>query len=91
LCLHIASSLSSSSFKLVQFLMLRAIMLLKLLSHQQGSLSPWCCPAVSARLLTCVSLPGPTNQPQKLTKGGVLRRRTTSSLARLNHSCVRNA
>jgi hypothetical protein len=33
----------------------------------------------------------PTNQPKELTKGGVLRRRTTSSLARLNHSCVRNA
>jgi hypothetical protein len=33
----------------------------------------------------------PTNQPKKLTKGGVLRRRTTSSLARLNHSCVLNA
>jgi hypothetical protein len=28
-----------------------------------------------------------TNQPKELTKGGVLRRRTTSSLARLNHSC----
>jgi hypothetical protein len=30
-------------------------------------------------------------KPKKLTKGGVLRWRTTSSLARLNHSCVRNA
>jgi hypothetical protein len=33
-----------------------------------------------------------TNQPTKrLTKGGVRRRRETSSLARSNHSCVRNA
>jgi hypothetical protein len=33
-----------------------------------------------------------TNQPtKKLTKGGVLRKRQTSSLARFNHSCVRNA
>jgi hypothetical protein len=33
-----------------------------------------------------------SNQPtEKLTKGGVLRKRTSSSLARLNHSCVRNA
>jgi hypothetical protein len=32
-----------------------------------------------------------TNQPKKLTKGGVLHRRTTSSLARLNHSYIRNA
>jgi hypothetical protein len=32
-----------------------------------------------------------TNQPKELTKGGVLRRRTTSSLARLNHFSVRNA
>jgi hypothetical protein len=31
------------------------------------------------------------HQPKELTKGEVLRRRTTSSLARLNHSCVRNA
>jgi hypothetical protein len=32
------------------------------------------------------------NQPtKKLTKGGVLRKRNTSSLARFNHSCVRNA
>jgi hypothetical protein len=31
----------------------------------------------------------PTNK--KLTKGGVLRKSKTSSLARLNHSCVRNA
>jgi hypothetical protein len=34
----------------------------------------------------------PTNQPtKKLTKGGVLRKRETSSLARFDHSCVRNA
>jgi hypothetical protein len=34
----------------------------------------------------------PTNQPtKKLTKGGVLRKRQTSSLARFDHSCVRNA
>jgi hypothetical protein len=34
----------------------------------------------------------PTNQPTKrLTKGGVRRRRETSSLAGSNHSCVRNA
>jgi hypothetical protein len=33
-----------------------------------------------------------TNQPtKKLTKGGVLRKRHTSSLARFNHSCVQNA
>jgi hypothetical protein len=33
-----------------------------------------------------------SNQPtKKLTKGGVLRKRQTSSLARFNHSCVRNA
>jgi hypothetical protein len=33
-----------------------------------------------------------TNQPtKKLTKGGVLRKRQTSSLARFNHSCVRDA
>jgi hypothetical protein len=32
------------------------------------------------------------NQPtKKLTKGGVLRKRQTSSLARFNHSCVRDA
>jgi hypothetical protein len=32
------------------------------------------------------------NQPtKKLTKGGVLHKRNTLSLARLNHSCVRNA
>jgi hypothetical protein len=32
------------------------------------------------------------NQPNKrLTKGGVRRRRETSSLARSNHSCIRNA
>jgi hypothetical protein len=28
---------------------------------------------------------------KKLTKGGVLRKRQTSSLARFDHSCVRNA
>jgi hypothetical protein len=34
----------------------------------------------------------PPNKPtKKLTKEGDLRRRKTSSLARLNHSCVRNA
>jgi hypothetical protein len=35
----------------------------------------------------------PTNQPtnQKATKGGVLCKRETSSLARFDHSCVRNA
>jgi hypothetical protein len=34
----------------------------------------------------------PTNQPTKrLIKGGVRRRRETSSLVRSNHSCVRNA
>jgi hypothetical protein len=34
----------------------------------------------------------PTNQPtKKLTKGGVLRKRQTRSLARFDHSCVRNA
>jgi hypothetical protein len=33
----------------------------------------------------------PTNQPKRLTKGGVRRMRETSSLARSNHSCVRNA
>jgi hypothetical protein len=34
----------------------------------------------------------PTNQPTKeLTMSGVLRRRTTSSHDKLNHSCVRNA
>jgi hypothetical protein len=34
----------------------------------------------------------PTNQPTKrLTKGAVGRRHETSSLARSNHSCVRNA
>jgi hypothetical protein len=34
----------------------------------------------------------PLNQPtKKLNKGGVLRKRDTSSLARLDHSCVRNA
>jgi hypothetical protein len=32
-----------------------------------------------------------TNQPKRLTKGGVRRRRETSSLARSKHSCVRNA
>jgi hypothetical protein len=33
-----------------------------------------------------------TNQPtKKLTKGGVKHRRETSSLARFDHSCVRNA
>jgi hypothetical protein len=33
-----------------------------------------------------------TNQPaKKLTKGGVLRKSETLSLARLDHSCVRNA
>jgi hypothetical protein len=33
-----------------------------------------------------------TNQPtKKLTKGGVLRKRQTSSVARFDHSCVRNA
>jgi hypothetical protein len=32
------------------------------------------------------------NQPtKKLTKGGVLRKRQTSSLARFDHFCVRNA
>jgi hypothetical protein len=32
------------------------------------------------------------NQPtKKLTKGGVLRKRETSCLARFDHSCVRNA
>jgi hypothetical protein len=30
-----------------------------------------------------------TNQPRKLTKGGVLRKCKVSSLARLNHSCER--
>jgi hypothetical protein len=34
----------------------------------------------------------PNNQPtKKLTKGGVLCKRKTSSLARFDHSCVRNA
>jgi hypothetical protein len=33
----------------------------------------------------------PTNQPTKLTKGRVRRRRETSSLARFDHSCVWNA
>jgi hypothetical protein len=33
-----------------------------------------------------------TKQPtKKITKGGVLRKRQTSSLARFDHSCVRNA
>jgi hypothetical protein len=45
--------------------------------------------------LQVTDVPGtnqPTSQPTKrVTKGGVLRRRTTSSLARLNHSYVRNA
>jgi hypothetical protein len=31
------------------------------------------------------------NQPKSLTKGGVLRKRQTSSLNRFDHSCVRNA
>jgi hypothetical protein len=35
---------------------------------------------------------GALNKPtKKLTKGGVVHRSTTSFLARLNHSCVRNA
>jgi hypothetical protein len=35
---------------------------------------------------------GNFNQPtKKLTKGGVLRKLQTSSLARLDHSCARNA
>jgi hypothetical protein len=34
----------------------------------------------------------PTNQPtKKLTKGGVFRKIETSSIARFDHSCVRNA
>jgi hypothetical protein len=33
----------------------------------------------------------PTNQPQRLTKGGVRRRCEMLSLATSNHSCVRNA
>jgi hypothetical protein len=32
----------------------------------------------------------PINQTKKLNKGGVLRKRKTSYLARLIHSCVRN-
>jgi hypothetical protein len=35
--------------------------------------------------------PEPTNQPKKPTKGGVLRKGETSSLARFDHSCVRKA
>jgi hypothetical protein len=51
-------------------------------------------------LFTVYTLPLPTrndtdlstNQPtKKLTKGGVLRKRETSSLARFDHSCVRSA
>jgi hypothetical protein len=33
----------------------------------------------------------PCQPTKKLNKGGVLRKRRTSSLARFNHSCVRNA
>jgi hypothetical protein len=34
----------------------------------------------------------PTNQPtEKLTKGGVLRKRKTPSLATLDHSCIPKA
>jgi hypothetical protein len=43
-------------------------------------------------LLGFITRPGFWNQPtKKLTKGGVLRKRHTSSLARFDHSCVRNA
>jgi hypothetical protein len=40
--------------------------------------------------LACRNMPH-ANQPRRVTKGGVRRRRETSSLARSNHSCVRNA
>jgi hypothetical protein len=44
---------------------------------------------VPERLVVFKDVTWPTNQPTKrLTKGGVLRK--TSSIARLNHSCVRN-
>jgi hypothetical protein len=41
----------------------------------------------------CVKITNqPTNKPtRKLTTGGILRKRKTSSLARLNHSCARSA
>jgi hypothetical protein len=39
-----------------------------------------------------MAAPGYANQPtKKLTKGGVLHKRQTSSLARFDHSCLRNA
>jgi hypothetical protein len=49
----------SSFSRFTSFLLLRSIGFMKLLSHQQGSVqSPWCCPANSTWLPTCVSLRG---------------------------------
>jgi hypothetical protein len=61
--------------------------LVPILSQMIQSISPNPISLKSIRLLSS-HLRQPT---KKLTKGGVLRKRQTSSLARFNHSCVRNA
>jgi hypothetical protein len=44
-------------FKAWWIICFKAIRFMKLLSHQQwSSLCPWCCPTVSVRLPTCVSM-----------------------------------